>query len=180
MSRLLSITLAERRDYTDSSRKSCDNYWSQYLLCHMNLPFVICHVCCQSPLPSAVITPIAPVRAAAITEVNTCFVIWTSPFVIRHGCCQSSLPSAVITPIAPVRAAAITEVNTCFVIRTSPFVICHGCCQSPLPSAVITPIAPVRAAAITEVNTCFVIWTSLSLYVTAVVNRPCRVLWLHR
>ena len=29
----------------------------------------------QSPLPSAVITPIAPVRAATITEVNTCFVI---------------------------------------------------------------------------------------------------------
>ena len=153
----------------------------------MNLPFVIRHVCCQSPLPSAVITPIAPVRAAAITEVNTCFPyehplsdktschyaqhgnsgIWirirfkadilTSPFVICHVCCQSSLPSAVITPIAPVRAAVITEVNTCFVIRTSPFVICHVCCQSSLPSAVITPIAPVRAAAITEVNTCFVI-----------------------
>ena len=71
---------------------------------------------CQSPLPSAVITPIAPVRTAAITEVNTCFVIQTSPFVIRHVCYQSPLPSAVITPIAPVRAAAITEVNTCFVI----------------------------------------------------------------
>ena len=67
----LSIALAECRDYTDSSRKSCGNYRSQYLLCHMNLPFVICHVCCQSSLPSAVITPIAPVRAAAITEVNT-------------------------------------------------------------------------------------------------------------
>ena len=39
MSRLLSITLAECRDYTDSSRKNCGNYWSQYLLCHMNLPF---------------------------------------------------------------------------------------------------------------------------------------------
>ena len=41
MSRLLSITLAERRDYTDSSRKNCGNYWSQYLLCHINIPFRI-------------------------------------------------------------------------------------------------------------------------------------------
>ena len=41
MSRLLSIVLTERRDYTDSSRKSCGNYRSQYLLCHMNIPFRI-------------------------------------------------------------------------------------------------------------------------------------------
>ena len=41
MSRLLSIALAECRDYTDSSRKSCNNYLSQYLLCHINIPFRI-------------------------------------------------------------------------------------------------------------------------------------------
>ena len=149
MSRLLSIVLTERRDYTDSSRKSCGNYWSQYLLCHMNLPFVICHVCYQSPLPSAVITPIAPVRAAAITEVNTCFP-YEHPLSDKTSCHYAQHGNSGICIRIRFKAD----------ILTSPFVICHVCYQSPLPSAVITPIAPVRAAVITEVNTCFVILTS--------------------